>query len=237
MKARTVTEPIVLVLEDDPDMRAGIEALLETVQLKVRAFASVRDFSRSVLPEGPSCLVCDLHMPDGNGLDLQDELRQHGSKLPIIFITAYGDISAAVRAMKAGATWFLSKPFREQALLDLINGALEHDRRRQETEATVRALKANVEALSPRQRSAFRMLADGLTTQEVCDRLALQASTVRQLRHEVKKKLGARTTRDLIRMGNLAFDRPVEGADVPGNADPKPMSGLSGQARATAGTR
>lgn len=236
MKSRPSTEPIVLVLEDDPDMRTGIESLLETVHLEVRAFASVRDFCRSKLPEAPSCLVCDLHMPDGNGLDLQDELRRHGSKLPIIFITAYGDISTAVRAMKAGAIWFLSKPFREQALLDLINGALEHDRRRRETEARLRALKETVEAMSPRQRSAFQLLADGLTTKEICDRFALQASTVRQLRHEVKKKLGARTTRDLIRMGRLAFGQPIDGGDVPGSADPAPISGLSDQTKATART-
>jgi len=220
MKADSSTEPVVLVLEDDPDMRAGIESLLETVHLKPRPFASVRDFWRSKLPDVPSCLVCDLHMPDGNGLDLQDKLRQRGSELPIIFITAYGDIPSAVRAMKAGATWFLSKPFREQVLLDAINGALEHDRRRREEDTRLCALKMSVEALSPRQLSAFLLLAEGLSTDEICDRLELQASTVRQLRHEVKKKLGAKTTRDLVRMGN-AFGRLIEGGGVPDDAGPK----------------
>ena len=215
MKAHSSTEPIVLVLEDDPDMRAGIESLLETVHLKTRSFASVRDFWRGKLPDAPTCLVCDLHMPDGNGLDLQDKLRQRGSELPIIFITAYGDVPAAVRAMKGGATWFLSKPFREQALLDLINGALAHDCRRREADMELRTLKASVEALSPRRRSAFRLLADGLTTKEICDQLNLQASTVRTLKTEVKRRLGARTTRDLVRMGRAAFAGDPDATQIP----------------------
>ena len=167
MAAHPDSQPIVFVLDDHPDVRAGIQALLETVHIKSRAFACVHDFWRSELPDVPSCLVCEVRMPNANGLDLQDELRRRGSKLPIIFITGYGDIPMAVRAMKAGATEFLTKPFREQDLLDAINSALERDRQRQEADAKLRAVKANVESLTPRQRTVFHMWADGLSTIEI----------------------------------------------------------------------
>ena len=213
MAAHPNSQPIVFVVDDHPDVREGIQALLETVHLKSRAFACVRDFWRSELPDMPSCLVCDVRMPNADGLDLQDELRQRGSKLPIIFITGYGDIPMAVRAMKAGATEFLTKPFREQDLLDAINSALEHDRQRREADAKLRAAKASVEALTPRQRSVFHMWADGLTTMEISDQLKLHRSTVRQFRHEVRTKLGTKTLRDLMRIRDAVQDWPRANED------------------------
>jgi FixJ family two-component response regulator len=127
MAAHPNSQPIAFVLADHPDVCARIQALLETVHVKSRAFACVRDFWGSELPETPSCIVCEVRMPNASGLDLQDDLRRCGSKLPIIFITGHGDIQMAVRAMKAGATEFLTKPFREQGLLDAINSTLEED--------------------------------------------------------------------------------------------------------------
>ena len=200
------SHPIVFVLDDDPDVREGIQALLATVHLKSRAFARVRDFCGSELPDVPSCLVCDVRMPNMNGLDLQDELRRRGSELPIIFITGCGDIPMAVRAMKAGATEFLTKPFREQNLLDAINSALERDRQKREADAKLRAVKANVEALSLRQRSVFHMWADGLSTIEMSDQLKVHRSTVRQYKHEVRTKLGAKTLRDLLHIRGAVED-------------------------------
>ena len=147
-------------------------------------------------------------MPSANGLDLQDELRQRGSKLPIIFITGYGDIPMAVRAMKAGASDFLTKPFRGQDLLDAINSALERDRQRHEADAKLRALEARVEGLSSRQRSVFHMWTDGLSTIEISDRLKLLRSTVRHYKHEVRTKLGAKTLRDLMRIRGAVQDWP-----------------------------
>ena len=152
-------------------------------------------------------------MPNSNGLDLQDELRGCGSKLPIIFITGYGDIPTAVRAMKAGATEFLTKPFREQDLLDAINRALERDRQRREADATLRAVKASVEALTLRQRSVFRMWADGLSTIEISDQLKLHRSTIRQYKHEVRTKLEAKTLRDLMRIRGAVEDLPTTNED------------------------
>ena len=213
MAAHPNSQPIVFVLDDHPDVRAGIQALLETVHIKSRAFACVRDFWRSELPDVPSCLVCEVRMPNANGLDLQDELRRRGSKLPIIFITGYGGIPMAVRAMKAGATEFLTKPFREQDLLDAINSALEHDRQRREADAKLRAVKASVEPLTPRQRSVFHMWADGLATIEISHQLKLHRSTVRHFMHEVRTKLGTKTLRDLMRIRGAVQDWPRANED------------------------
>jgi FixJ family two-component response regulator len=155
MAVHSDSQPIVFVLDGHPDAREDIQALLETVHIKSRDFACARDFSGSELPDVPHCLICEVRMPNANGLDLQDELRQRGSKLPIIFITGYGDIPMAVRAMKAGASDFLTKPFRGQDLLDAITSALARDRQRHEADAKLRAVKARVAALTPRQRTCF----------------------------------------------------------------------------------
>ena len=167
MAVHSDSQPIVFVLDGDSDVRGDIQALPETVHIKSRAFARVHEFWRSELPGVPSCLVCEVRMPDGNGLDLQEELRRRGSKLPIIFITGYGNIAMAVRAMKAGATKFLTKPFREQDLLDAINSGLARDRQKHEADAKLRALKAKVEALTPRQRTVFHMWAEGLAAIDI----------------------------------------------------------------------
>jgi FixJ family two-component response regulator len=145
------------------------------------------------------------------GLDLQDELRQHGSKLPVIFMTEGGTIELAARAMKAGAVDFLLTPFRDQDLLDGVHVALELNRLRFEADGTLALLRDRVASLSSRQRSVCQLLSEGRTTQEICEHLNLHRSSVRVYRHAVRRKLGVRTVRDLIRIGDLVFNPQVEG--------------------------
>ena len=213
MAAHPDSQPIVFVLDDHPDVRAGIKALLKTVHIKSRAFACVCDFWRSELPDVPSCLICEVRMPNANGLDLQDELRRRGSRLPIIFVTDCGDIPMAVRAMKAGATELLTKPFREQDLLDAINMALIGDRRRHEADAKLRAAKASVRVADP--APANRVSHVGRWVSDHRNFPPAQAASLNRsaVKHEVRTKLGTKTLRDLMRIRGAVEDLPSANED------------------------
>ena len=211
------TKPIVIVLDDDPDVRARLKSMLETVHLESKMFASVRAFWRSRLPERPSCLITETRMSDGDGLDLQDKLRRDGSKLPIIFVTRFGDIRVAVRAMKSGASDFLAKPVREQSLLDAVHDALERDRERREANAKQRALIALVEKLPPSYQTVLRLTAEGWTNKEIGDKMRVGDSAIRWKKCLLRRKFGVKTNPDLMRTGwalslMLGLDRTADAA-------------------------
>src|SRR5437867_6343248 len=158
----TEASPIVFVVDDDPSVRRAIERLVKSVGLQVELFGSAQEFLRSERPNAPSCLVLDIRLPGISGLDLQRELLEANIHIPIIFITAHADIAMTVRAMKAGADEFLTKPFRDQDLLDAIHFALERDRAHRQREAEIAVLRDRLESLTPREREVLPWVASGL---------------------------------------------------------------------------
>ena len=190
----------VIVIDDDIAVREAMESLLRSVGLDVRAFGSVQEFSAAKLPEGPSCMVLDIRLPGQSGLDFQDELRRRDIRVPIIFITGHGDIPMSVRAMKAGAVEFLSKPFREQDLLDAIQLGIERDRMRRQSDVVQEELSQRFQALTPREREIMILVASGLLNKQVAGSLGVSEITVKVHRGQVMRKMGARTLADLVRM-------------------------------------
>src|SRR5580658_5034197 len=159
--------PTVLIIDDDPNLRASIGRLLKSVDLEVRLYASISEFLESDPPDAPTCLVLDIRMPDKSGLDLQRELRAAESDLPIIFITGHGDIPMSVQAMKGGAIEFLAKPFRDQELLEAIQLGLSRDRTRRETDKALGVLRERFEALTPREREIVVEVARGRLSKQI----------------------------------------------------------------------
>src|SRR6202140_3350048 len=160
-------EPIVFVIDDDPSVRRAIRRLIGSVGLQVELFGSAKEFLHSRRPDAPSCLVLDIRLPGISGLDFQRELAVANVHIPIIFITAHGDIPMTVRAMKAGAVEFLTKPFRDQDLLDAIQVALERDRGRRQQEAGLTVLRERFESLSPREREVAAMVVSGMLNKQI----------------------------------------------------------------------
>src|SRR5437667_10081403 len=163
----TEPTPIVFVVDDDPSVRRAIKRLVGSVGLEVELFGSAQEFLRSKRPDAPSCLVLDIRLPGISGLDFQRELAQANIHIPIIFITAHGDIPMTVRAMKAGAVEFLTKPFRDQDLLDAIQVALERDRARRQQEAEIAVLRERFESLTPREREVLPLVVSGLLNKQI----------------------------------------------------------------------
>ncbi len=192
----------VNVVDDDQSVRDALQSLLRSVGLKPRLFTSVADFLASPLPDGPSCLVLDVRLPGKGGLDLQADLAAAGVTVPIIFITGHGDIPMSVRAMKAGAVEFLTKPFRDQDLLDAIQTALAMDREQRETNAADEGLQGRFEDLTPREREVFALVTQGLLNKQIAGEIGVSEITVKVHRGQVMKKLGARTLVDLVRMAD-----------------------------------
>src|SRR5271155_3079140 len=162
-------KPTVLVIDDDPDLRGSVGRLLRSVGLEVQLFASISDFLKSDPPDGPTCLVLDVRLPDQSGLDLQRELAAANKELPIIFITGHGDIPMSVQAMKGGAVEFLTKPFRDQELLDAIQLGLSRDRSRRENEKAFSGLRERFASLSPREREIMIHVARGRLSKQIAD--------------------------------------------------------------------
>lgn len=194
------TEPIVFVVDDDLSMRRALTNLFRSVGLEVVAFGSAPELLQSKLPDVVSCLVLDIRLPGLSGLDLQAELTKADIHIPIIFITGHGDIPMTVRAMKSGAVDFLTKPFRDQELLDAVVAAIERDRKRREVERTVAGLKSLFETLSPREQAVLKLVVAGLMNKQIAAELGLAEITVKIYRGHVMKKMGARSLADLIRM-------------------------------------
>ncbi|WP_083219245.1 response regulator transcription factor [Bradyrhizobium icense] len=191
---------IVFVIDDDVSMRRSLANLFRSVNLDVAAFGSAQDMLQGNLPEVASCLVLDVRLPGLSGLELQTELAKLNLHIPIIFITGHGDIPMSVKAMKGGAVDFLTKPFRDQELLDAVVAATERDRKRREVEKTVANLQSLFETLSPREQAVMKLVAAGLMNKQVAAELELAEITVKIYRGRVMKKMGARSLADLIRM-------------------------------------
>jgi len=196
-------EQIVFIVDDDASMRRGLANLLESVGLKVELFTSARELLQSALPEAVSCLVLDVRLPGLSGLDLQTELAKANIRIPIIFMTGHGDIPMTVKAMKSGAIDFLTKPFRDQDLLDAVATALERDRQRRAEEQVAAELRAVFNALTPREREVMALVTDGLMNKQIAHQMGISEITVKIHRGSVMKKMGARSLADLVRMADI----------------------------------
>jgi len=193
-------EPTVLVIDDDPSLRASVGRLLRSVGMDARLFGSISEFLRSDSPNGPTCLVLDVRLPGHSGLDLQRELAAANRELPIIFITGHGDIPMSVQAMKGGAIEFLTKPFRDQDLLDAIRLGLSRDRERRENEKTLADLKQRFASLSPREREIVIQVARGRLSKQIAHEIGIAEATVKVHRSRAMQKMKAGSLPELGRM-------------------------------------
>ena len=192
----------VFVIDDDPSMRGALEDLVGSVGLQVRPFASPQDFLQSKLPDAPGCLVLDVRLPGMSGLAFQQELARLGVALPIIFITGHGDIPMSVRAMKAGAVEFLTKPFHDQELLDAIHTAIERDKERRREAVLVAELQARWVTLTERERQIMTLVAVGRANKQIAAELNLSEMTVKVHRGQVMRKMHAGSLPELVRMAD-----------------------------------
>jgi FixJ family two-component response regulator len=196
----TEAQASVVVIDDDPDIREALGSLLRSVGLQGRAFASVPEFLKSGRPEGPTCLVLDVRLPERSGLDFQRELSAANIDLPIIFITAHADVPMSVEAMKRGALEFLTKPIRDQDLLDAIQLGLERDRARRESERALAALRERFETLTPREREVMTEVLKGRLNKQIAGDIGVSEVTVKAHRGQVMRKMKASSLLDLARM-------------------------------------
>ena len=192
----------VLVIDDDPDLRASVGRLLRSLGQDAQLFASISDFLKSDPPDGPTCLVLDVRLPGQSGLDLQRELAAANRELPIIFITGHGDIPMSVQAMKGGAIEFLTKPFRDQELLDAIQLGLSRDRARREDQKALAALRERFESLSPREREIMVQVAHGRLSKQIAGDIGIAEATVKVHRSRLMHKMKARSLPELSRMAD-----------------------------------
>jgi FixJ family two-component response regulator len=194
---------IVFVVEDDASMCRALSNLFESVGLQVEVFGSASEMLQGKLPDVASCLVLDVRLPGLSGLDFQTELAKANIHIPIIFMTGHGDIPMSVRAMKGGAIDFLTKPFRDQDMLDAVVKAIEHDRERREADRVVTDVRTLFETLSTREREVMALVSTGLMNKQVAAELGLAEITVKIHRGHVMKKMGARSLADLLRQAEL----------------------------------
>jgi RNA polymerase sigma factor (sigma-70 family) len=201
---RTLREAdaVVFVVDDDAAVRRSLENLIRSVGLRVETFASAQEFLRSKRPDVPACLVLDVRLPDLSGLDLQKRMAEAEMEIPIVFITGHGDIPMTVQAMKAGAVEFLTKPFREQELLDAIQQALERDSQAREQRAEIEGLRRRFASLTPREREVMVLVVAGLPNKQIAGELGASETTVKIHRHHVMEKMGAGGLADLVRMAD-----------------------------------
>ena len=198
----TAAEGMVFVVDDDVGTRESLKNLIRSVGLRVEAFASAQDFLRSTRPDVPGCLVLDVRLPGLSGLDLQKRMAEVELEIPIVFITGHGDIPMSVRAMKAGAVEFLTKPFRDQELLDAIQQALDRDRNAREQRAEVQALRSRYRLLTPREREVMTLVVTGLLNKQIAGELGTSEASVKVHRQHVMEKMQAGSLAALVRMAD-----------------------------------
>jgi FixJ family two-component response regulator len=191
--------PFVAIVDDDPGVRDALDSLFRSVGMATRLFASAAEMLQAELPQSPGCLILDVRLPGLSGLDFQAQLARHGIDLPVVFMTGHGDIPMTVRAMKAGAVDFLSKPFRDQDMLDAVTSAIERDRLRRIGRAEADGLRAEYETLTPREREVMGHVVAGLMNKQVAGVIGLSEITVKIHRGNVMRKMGVRTLADLVR--------------------------------------
>jgi FixJ family two-component response regulator len=196
-------ESIVFIVEDDASMRRALTNLFQSVGLEVEVFGSASEMLQNKLPDVASCLVLDIRLPGLSGLDFQAELTKANIHIPVIFMTGHGDIPMTVRAMKGGAVDFLTKPFRDQDMLDAVVTAIDRDRQRRETDRIIANLRANLETLTPREREILALVSSGLMNKQVAAELGLAEITVKIHRGHIMKKMGSKSLADLVRKAEM----------------------------------
>ena len=203
MSEGSAVSPIVFVVDDDVSVRESLRDLLESVGLRVQVFESADALLTSRLPDVASCLVLDVRLPGRSGLEFQAELTKAGISLPIIFITGHGDIPMSVRAMKSGAVEFLTKPFRDQDLLEAIRAAVERDRARREQESSIAALKTRFGSLTAREKEVIGYVSAGFLNKQIAAEMSISEVTVKVHRRNIMQKMNARSLAELVRMVDL----------------------------------
>ena len=193
-------DSIVYVVDDDSSVREAIKSLIRSVGLRVETFGTAQEFLHSARPDAPGCVVLDVRLPGLSGLDLQRELAAHGIYLPVIFITGHGDIPMSVRAMKAGALEFLTKPFRDQDLLDAIQQALERDRSARQQRSETAEVRERFDSLTAREREVMGLVVSGLLNKQIAGELGTSEVTIKIHRSQVMKKMGAGSLAELVKM-------------------------------------
>jgi FixJ family two-component response regulator len=199
MKKQTESQ-IVLVVDDDPSVRDALTYLFQSMELPVKAFATASELLDSKLPDVPSCLVLDIRLPGGSGLEFQEVLAKAGVQIPIVFLTGHGDIPMSVKAMKAGAVDFLTKPFRDQDMLDAVTKALDQDRRRRADEKSLSDMRQRFGSLTPREQEVMALATSGLRNKQIAYQLQVEEITVKIHRGRAMRKMEARSFADLVTM-------------------------------------
>jgi FixJ family two-component response regulator len=202
MPEQAQSGPVIYIVDDDVDVREGLHSLLQSVGLKSETFSSTTTVLKSKLADEVSCLILDVRLPGLSGLDFQAQVTKEQIKVPIIFITGHADVPMSVKAMKAGAVEFLTKPIREQDLLDAVGVALERDRTRREHERDMQALRASYDSLSHREREVMSLVVAGLMNKQAAAEIGISEVTLKVHRHNIMKKLHARSLAELVRMAD-----------------------------------
>jgi len=210
MNTPAESQPIVIVIDDDHDVRDAVANLLRSIGLQTKLFASVADFLHWKRPDVPSCLVLDVRLRGLSGLDFQSELNKASIELPIVFMTGHGDIPMTVRAMKGGAVDFLAKPFRDQDMIDAVQAGLDRDRVRRRSMSDRSKMKATYDSLTPREQEIMALVADGLMNKQIAGKIDVSEVTVKFHRSNVMRKMGAKSVAELVRMADaLGVRRPA----------------------------